>query len=449
MEFPTKEVHTMAERGRVLTTTWVLIVLVVFTTRAPFAGEEPSLPDRLEGLEVPGVASSSESRFRFQTGRQSLPQFAALGAVEGVRGDLPLRDGLRLGAMVGFRPEEDDPTVAAAEKTLAAAFLSAGGGEEKKLYHQSTLGVVGRLTDGELDRLALLLRQETDLGAWLRLLTGSAVELPGPTRDLAHPLHVSRLDVTAISPITSFLTLQFGVEHDGDPVKKGSHDGGGHESAWGFQHGSWRYWGRASQRLFWGLKADAEVAQLSETASEEDSLIGRAKLSRSDCWGFEVDAEVEQLRHPEYEGDSLNCRGRISKRDCWGFELDAEIEQLSQPGDEDTFVGWRAKVSKRDLPGLQASRVTATIAKPGPPEVCDGRLQAHFPFLDTSFSLRPGVNVCYSPQEESESDFRVTEFTLGTGQEKSSGFDFRASFSYSFVEVTERVSLDLGLQSSW
>src|SRR5262249_12316810 len=158
-----------------------------------------------------------------------------------------------------FKPSRIDLDISGKEP-MASAYVTAHAGMQRDLFYSGTLGVLGSIFEGKPDRCAILLDQRADFGPKLSFFSTSEVDFDiGAQETSTAPVHLTRADLFAVSPITTFLTLRAGFDHYERPDTAAERDLLHFEDDRFFDRGYWRYWVGSSQLFPWEVRFDEEV----------------------------------------------------------------------------------------------------------------------------------------------------------------------------------------------
>jgi hypothetical protein len=195
----------------------------------------------------------------FRFGRFLPRELPGIGYVDGIHGQIHRADHLRLGAVAGFKPSLDnlDPSV---DEPFLATYATLETGNRDGRYYLGTLGLLGSLYKGQANSLALLFDQRAGLGASLTLYSTAEVDFDIGGAETRTGTRLTRLDVFAVSKLSSFLTLRAGLDHWERPDNRAERDLLVIEDDRLFDRGYWRYWIGSDQGLPWNLRLSEEVA---------------------------------------------------------------------------------------------------------------------------------------------------------------------------------------------
>ena len=102
-------------------------------------------------------------------------ELSSIGYVDGMQGETPLSEVLRIGAVVGLKPDRQDLDFTL-DEPLTSAYLSAQMGKRRELYYSGTVGLLGSMFEGQDNRAAFLWNQHADLGPKLNIYSSSEVD---------------------------------------------------------------------------------------------------------------------------------------------------------------------------------------------------------------------------------------------------------------------------------
>ncbi len=186
-------------------------------------------------------------------------ELPGIGYVDGFQGQLRRADHWYLGVVTGFKPERDN-LGPSGDEPLVVAYATLEAGDRDEHYYLGTAGLLGTLYKGQADRLALLIDQRAGIGSSLSLSSTAEVDFDVGGAETRKGARLTRLDVSAISRVSSFLTLRAGLDH----WERADNRAERHllilEDDRLFDRGYWRYWVGSNQRLPWNLRLSEQVA---------------------------------------------------------------------------------------------------------------------------------------------------------------------------------------------
>jgi len=260
-----------------------------------------------------------EDRGFIRLGRFLPRELPAVGFLDGAHGEASLAgDFLRVGAMVGLQPSLDRlrPSL---DEPLAAAYVSVAAGEPSEVRYYGTLGVLGSLSEGHPDRLAILLDQRLDAGAF-GVASTSAVDLDVDPDDSREGARLTRWNLLGTWDAAPWLRLGAGLDRFEVPDTGGEReasDPGFLSEDELFDGGYWRYYGRATLRFPEEISLDAEASFTDEDGGAEDAVRGSLALTRVGLPG----APLGSITLAVYNLRSVEASG-------WGGRLSALVPLL-------------------------------------------------------------------------------------------------------------------------
>jgi hypothetical protein len=194
----------------------------------------------------------------FRFGRFLPRVLPGIGYVDGVHAQIRQADYLRLGAVAGFKPDLKNLD-ASMDDPFMAAYATLETGDRDDRYYLGTVGLLGSLYKGQPDRMALLFDQRAGLGNSITLYSTAEVDFDVGGAESRTGTRLTRLDVSAVSRLSSFLTLRAGLDHWERPDNRAERDRLVIDDDRLFNHGYWRYWIGGDQYLPWKLRLSEEV----------------------------------------------------------------------------------------------------------------------------------------------------------------------------------------------
>lgn len=212
-------------------------------------------------------------------GRFLPSQLPGVGHVDGAQVESILHPSFRIGAIAGLKPRRNDLDVST-DEPLATLYASGQAGKRGELYYSGTLGLLGSLYRGKVDRLAILLDQQADLGPKLSIFSTSEVDFDVGGREVRSGTRLSRMDLYAIAPLWRWLTLKGGFDRYERPDTAAERDLTRIVDERAFDRGYTRYWVGASHALPGRFRVDEEVS-LYDAPQDDGKPRWRVGLSRT------------------------------------------------------------------------------------------------------------------------------------------------------------------------
>lgn len=235
--------------------------------------------------------------FLVRLGRFFPSELPGLGYVDGGQAELPVGRGVRVGAVLGARPDRvtQDPS---GKELLGSAYVTLERGAPRVLYYNGTLGLLATTFRSKADELALVHAMRADLGSKLSLQGSYQVDFDAGGAAEHHEPRLTRANFSADAPVTGQVSLRAGADRY-EPVDAAAE----RELARGTDYLSntyWRYWVGGAQSLGWGLTLDEE---LSFTRTQHRFTPGnwRVGVSRRGLAGLPdayLNATAYNLYHP-------------------------------------------------------------------------------------------------------------------------------------------------------
>ncbi|MHC4351226.1 MAG: hypothetical protein ACYS0H_00785 [Planctomycetota bacterium] len=263
--------------------------------------EEPRLDLYLASLYRP---IGEDGFFRF--GRFLPRELPGIGYIDGVQTQGRHSDNWNLGVVAGLKPDRSNLDPSGHEPT-AATYATFEAGDRDGSHYLATAGLLGSLYKGRADRLALLFDQRASWGSSLTLYSTTEVDFDVGGAETRTGTRLTRLDLSAVSRPSSFLTLRAGVDHWERPDNRAERDLLVIEDDRLFDRGFWRYWVGSDQGLPWNLRLSEEIAFIDSPDYDYDprwriGLTRRGLLSWPEA---SATATVYNLDAPGLEGHGL------------------------------------------------------------------------------------------------------------------------------------------------
>lgn len=137
-------------------------------------------------------------------------ELPGVGYIDGWQGEKVLEEGLRVGAILGFKSYRDDLDPTLREPTVVPYATFRAGRDTEKSY-SATAGLLASLYKGKPDRLAFLLDQTARLGR-LTLLASSEVDVDIGGAEIRSGVRLTRLNLSTNFRLASAHVLRAGVD---------------------------------------------------------------------------------------------------------------------------------------------------------------------------------------------------------------------------------------------
>ena len=260
--------------------------------------EEPRLDLYLASLYRP---IGEDGFFRF--GRFLPRELPGIGYIDGLQTQSRHTDNWLLGVVAGLKPDRSNLDPSGHEPT-AAAYATFEAGDRDGSHYLATAGVLGSLYRGQADRLALLFDQRASWGSSLTLYSTAEIDFDVGGAEKRKGTRLTRLDLSAVSRPSSFLTLRAGVDHWERPDNRAERDLLLIEDDRLFDRGFWRYWVGSDQGLPWNLRLSEEIALIDSPDYDYDprwriGLTRRGLFSRPEA---SATATIYNLDAPGLDG---------------------------------------------------------------------------------------------------------------------------------------------------
>lgn len=212
-------------------------------------------------------------------------ELPGIGYVDGIQGQVRHDEHLSIGAIAGFKPDRYDLDFSV-DEPLLAGYATYEAGKRPGPYYSGTAGILGSLYEGQANRLALLLDQRAGIGPFFTLYSTAELDFDVGGAQTRTGTNLTRLDVTAVSRLSSGLTFRAGVDHWERPDNRAERDLLIYEDDRYFDGGYWRYWVGSDQGLPWNLRLSEEVSYIDSDIYNYDPR-WRVGLSHTDLFGWQ------------------------------------------------------------------------------------------------------------------------------------------------------------------
>ena len=204
-------------------------------------------------------------------GRVLPTQLPGIGYIDGGQIEAHPLDCLRLGAAAGLRPDLID-LGASSRQSLASGYATLEKGTRGHWYYSGTLGLLQTFFRGRADELALVYDQRSDLGPKLSLDGTTQVDYKAWSGPEPPGARLTRANVSAFSPLASFLTLRTGLDHYERAQTRAERDASGPNAAPLPDNRYLLYWIGAEEPLGGTLRLEEEVSRLETTGLANQTL---------------------------------------------------------------------------------------------------------------------------------------------------------------------------------
>jgi hypothetical protein len=234
-------------------------------------------------------------------------ELPAIGYVDGLQGQVRPGEHTRIGVVGGLKPNRIDLDASTDEPFVAPyAMLTAGPRDGR--HYSGAVGLLNSYYQGEIDRLALLFDQRAGLAKGLTLYSTAVVDFDVGASQTRSGTRLTQLDVSAVSEVSSFLTLRAGVDHWERPDRQAERALVPFPDERFFDNGYWRYWVGSSQNIPWNLRLAEEVGFI-ESDTVDGDVRWQVSATRSGLGGWQ-DASVTVAVYNliAYENHGYGCR---------------------------------------------------------------------------------------------------------------------------------------------
>ena len=243
----------------------------------------------------------------FRLGRFVPYELPAIGYVDGLQGQVRPGEHTRLGVVGGLKPNRIDLD-ASVDEPLVVPYAMFTAGPRDGRHYSGTVGLLNSYYKGELDRLALLFDQRAGLAKGLTLYSTAVVNFDVGASQTRSGTRLTQLDVSAVSEISSFLTLRAGVDHWERPDQRAERALVPFQDERFFDNGYWRYWVGSSQNMPWNLRLAEEVGYIQSDTVDGD-LRWQVSLTRGGLGAWrDASVTVAVYNLVAYEHDGYGCR---------------------------------------------------------------------------------------------------------------------------------------------
>ncbi len=234
-------------------------------------------------------------------------ELPGIGYVDGLQGQVQPGEHTRLGVVGGLKPNRIDLD-ASADEPLVVPYAMFTAGPRDGRHYSGTVGLLNSYYQGEIDRLALLFDQRAGLAKGLTLYSTAVVDFDVGASQTRNGTRLTQLDVSAVSELSSFLTLRAGVDHWERPDQRAERALLPFPDDRFFDNGYWRYWVGSSQNMPWNLRLAEEVGFI-ESDTVDGDVRWQVSLTRSGLGGWrDASATVAVYNLIAYGDNGYGCR---------------------------------------------------------------------------------------------------------------------------------------------
>jgi hypothetical protein len=246
-------------------------------------------------------------------------ELPGIGYVDGIQGQIQHDEHISLGAVAGFKPDRYniDPS---ADEPLLVGYATYEAGKLPGPYYSGTAGILGSLYEGQSDRLALLFDQRASLGPLFTLYSTAEVDFDAGGAQTRTGTNLTRLDVSAVSRLSSDLSFRAGLDHWERPDTRAERDLLLYDDDRYFDDGYWRYWVGSDQGVFWNLRLSEEVAFINSDTYDYDPRwqVGLTHTDLFDWQGASVTATTYNLAVEGMDGYGVRLSAYLP---LWNHKL--------------------------------------------------------------------------------------------------------------------------------
>jgi hypothetical protein len=212
-------------------------------------------------------------------------ELPGIGYVDGVQGQIHRGEHISLGAVAGFKSDRNNLDFSMDEQLLAG-YATFEAGKRPGPYYSGTAGILATLYEGQSDRLALLFDQRAGVGPLFTLYSTAEIDFDVGGAQTRTGTNLTRLDVYAVSRLSSDLTFRAGLDHWQRPDNRAERDLLVYEDDRYFDDGYWRYWVGSDQGLPWNLRFFEEIAFIDSQTDDYDPQ-WRVGLTRTGLFSWQ------------------------------------------------------------------------------------------------------------------------------------------------------------------
>jgi hypothetical protein len=172
------------------------------------------------------------------------------------------------------------------DEQLLAGYATFETGKRPGPYYSGTAGILATLYEGQSDRLALLFDQRAGVGPLFTLYSTAEIDFDVGGAQTRTGTNLTRLDVYAVSRLSSDLTFRAGLDHWQRPDNRAERDLLVYEDDRYFDDGYWRYWVGSDQGLPWNLRFFEEIAFIDSQTDDYDPQ-WRVGLTRTGLFSWQ------------------------------------------------------------------------------------------------------------------------------------------------------------------
>jgi hypothetical protein len=234
-------------------------------------------------------------------------ELPAIGFVDGLQGQVHQGEHTRLGVVGGLKPNRINLD-GSANEPLVVPYAAYETGPRDGRYYSGTVGLLNSYYDGSFDRLALLIDQRARLARGLTLYSTATVDFDVGASQTRTGTRLTQLDISAVSELSSFLTLRAGVDHWERPDHQAERDLLPFQDERFFDDGYWRYWVGSSQNMPWRLRFSEEVGYVSSD-TVDGAIRWQVGVTRSGLGAWQdASATVTVYNLIAFEDGGYGCR---------------------------------------------------------------------------------------------------------------------------------------------
>lgn len=216
-----------------------------------------------------------------RAGRFLPNEIYTFGYLEGVQWHVPLSKKFSLGTTAGYKPDPLNLN-STTRQPNTTQYVSFTAGQRQWVHSTTLVGIHHAFFDDQLDRRAMVIDQQFNLGSkfYFQGLSELDFDVHTSTREKSN-VNITRLNLSANANLLSVLSLRAGLERSQRPDNRAERDilGTAVEDSY-FDQVYRRIWGGGSLQLPLSLSLDGDVSYYKESPQNESPAHWRGTLTR-------------------------------------------------------------------------------------------------------------------------------------------------------------------------